>query len=377
MPFDRPTLTELRAQTAADIATQLPGADALLRFSNLGVLGDILAAGVNGHYGYLDNIAQNAVPYTATGEDLEAWAALRGVTRKPAVQAAGTVQFTGTTAIPSGANVVRSDNTAYVTTAIGTVSGSVVTASVQAVTAGAAGTLTVGQVMNLGSPVSGVLSAGAVTASTTPGADVEKFDALRSRMLGVYAAPPQGGDANDYVNWALDVSGVTRAWCAPLESGAGTVSVYFMMDVTEASFNGFPQGTNGVATSETRATAATGDQLTVANALYPLRPVTALVTAKAPGANAVSFTIAGISTATTATKAAISATIANVFLAQGSPGGVVDLSYIESAVAAISGTAGFVITAVSCSHGTVSPSGDGNITSSAGYLPTVGTITYT
>ena len=43
---------------------------------------------------------------------------------------------------------------------------------------------------------------------------------------------------------------------------------------------GFPQGTNGVAALETRDTAATGDQLAVANYLYPLRPVTPIVYAR-------------------------------------------------------------------------------------------------
>ena len=44
MPFSRPTLATLRAQAAADIASALPGADPLLRFSNLGILGDAEAA---------------------------------------------------------------------------------------------------------------------------------------------------------------------------------------------------------------------------------------------------------------------------------------------------------------------------------------------
>ena len=62
-----------------------------------------------------------------------------------------------------------------------------------------------------------------------------------------------------------------------------------MMDVSEAAHGGFPQGTNGVAGAETRDTAATGDQLAVANYIYPLRPATALVYACAPASQAVNY----------------------------------------------------------------------------------------
>jgi len=146
------------------------------------------------------------------------------------------------------------------------------------------------------------------------------------------------------------------------------VVVYVMLDGSESAFNGFPQGVSGVATNETRGIpTATGDQLAVANYIYPLQPVTALVYVYAPTAAPQNFTVSGLSSASAATKAAISAAIANVFVQYGTPlGGTVDLSYIESAIAAISGTAGFVIT---------SPSG--NITTTVGPLPTVGTITYT
>lgn len=58
MAFARPTLTELRLQVADDVNAALPGVDALLRFSNLRILSDALAAAVYGHYGYLDWISQ-------------------------------------------------------------------------------------------------------------------------------------------------------------------------------------------------------------------------------------------------------------------------------------------------------------------------------
>lgn len=395
MPFTRPTLTDLETQAAGDIATAVPGADALLRFSNLGILGRLLAALVNGLYGYLDWIARQAVPFTSTDVYLQGWAALKNVFQK-APTGAGTApgnpiqaQFTGAngTPLPNEWPLTRSDGVPYITTGEAVVAGGVVTVPLLATGTGSATTCVVGQIINLASAIAGINSAGVITAAGSPGTDLESQDDFRGRMLQAYQAPPMGGADADYLAWALAVAGVTRAWVVPLEGGAGTVSVYFMMDDAESAFGGFPQGGNGGATNETRTAAATGDQLVVANTIYPLRPVTALVSAKAPGNNGVTFTLNGIAGVSGATKTAIAAAISAVMLAQAAVGGAVDgngdalpgidVSYIESAIAAVAGTAGFVITAIACANGSVTPSPAGNITSDAGFLATLAGVTYT
>ena len=373
MPFARKTLTELRADVAQDIAAALQGADALLRFSVLKILGTVQAGLAHLHYGYLDWIAQQAVPFTATDEFLEGWAALRSVYREAATSATGTVTFPGVvgTALPVGTPIVRGDGVAYTTTAAGVVgAGGTVTVAAAADPdptglTGAFGNTDAGTVMTLGSAVAGVQSNGTAATAFTGGADLETDDSLRTRMLDAYQATPHGGAQADYINWALAVPGVTRAWCAPNGNGDGTVVVYFMMDVSESAHGGFPQGTNGVATNETRAAPATGDQLTVANALFPLRPVTALVYAVAPIQNVVNFTISGLAGSSATTQAAISAAISDVFLRDGEPGGTIDLSSIESEIAAIALTQGFVITIPA-----------GNIVCPAGSLPVLGVVTY-
>lgn len=371
MPFARPSLTDLRTQVAQDIASAAPGSDPLLRFSNLKITGDAQAALANLHYGYLDWIAKNAVPFTASSEFLEGWAGLIGITRKPATSASGSITFTGTTGtvIPAGVKVVRGDGATFTTGAGATVGGggtAVVTATADPDTTGqtgAFGNTALNTVMTLGQAIAGVQSNGMVSTVFGGGADLETDDALRSRMLFGYQNPPQGGDKNDYVQWALAVPGVTRAWCFPNQSGAGTVTVYTMWDVAEAAHGGFPQGTNGVATAEPRATAATGDQLAVANSLLNVQPVTPVVYSLAPTANPINFTISGIPVAS---RAAIPGAIAGVFLNDGVPGGSIPLAHIWSAIAAVSGVNDFVIT---------SPAVD--ITNAAGQLPTVGTLTYT
>ncbi|UPG89261.1 baseplate J/gp47 family protein [Luteibacter aegosomaticola] len=388
MPFSRPTLSDLRAQVLADIKAGLKGADSLLRFSNLNVLGTSTAGLAHLHYGYLDYIALQATPYTATDEFLEAWAALKNIYREPATAATGTATWPGQpdTVLPSGTPVARGDGYAYATTtdAVVGVDGTV-TVSIEAQLApidpvnnptgnGAAGNADAGTVLTLQAPVAGIQSTGDAASALTGGADVEKDDSLRARMLFAYQNPASGGSLKDYIRWATAVPGVTRAWCAPNGFGTGTVVVYTMFDVSEAAHNGFPQGTDGVSqfdkgpgTTGPRGTVATGDQLLVADSIIDEQPVTALVYSCGPAPNSVNFVITGLNTASVATKAAIASAIDAVFLQQGSPiaGSDVDLSSINTAIGAISGTQGFVITAPAA-----------NIPNVTGQLPVRGTVTY-
>ena len=376
MPFARPTLSDLRTQVLQDIAAAVPGSDTLLRFSNLAILGTAQAGLAHLHYGYLDWIAQQSNPFTASGEYLEAWAALKGVVRTPAGLASGTVTFTGTngSVIPLGALIVRGDAVTYVTTASGTIASGTVTIPATAVAdpaglRGAIANCAISTVLSLGNAIAGVTLAGVAATAFTGGSDLETDDALRSRMLQAYQSPSHGGSASDYVTWALAVPGVTRAWCVPHGYGAGTVLVFFMLDLAEAAFGGFPQGVNGVAAAETRDTVATGDQLALANYILPLQPVTALVYALAPTANTVNFTISGIASASAATKAAVNAAITATFAQYGQIGlgiNTVQLSLLETAIGAVPLTTGFVI---------VAPAGD--VVSASGSLPLLGTTTFT
>jgi len=384
MPFARPTLTSIKAQVAADIQASVAGSDPLLRFSVLKILGTALSGLAQLQYGYTDWVAQQANPFTATDEFLEAWAALKNVFREPATQAGlavpGQITFPGTngTPLPIGTPITRGDGVGYTTTSAGVWSGTNVTVNAVANAdpaglTGAFGNCPIGTVMTIGTSINGISSTGSVTTAFTGGADVENDDSLRSNMLQAYQNVPQGGAQKDYVTWALQVNGVTRAWCNPNGFGAGTVVVYPMLDVTEAANNGFPQGVSGVATLETRGSpTATLDLLNVANWIYPLRPATALVYIYAPTQDVINFTISGTANFSAATKSLIAAAIAGVFVLYGSPlsttpgqNGTIDLSYIESAIAAIPGTQGFVIT---------SPTA--NIVGTTGQLPTLGVITW-
>jgi uncharacterized phage protein gp47/JayE len=373
--YIRPTLSDLLNQVAQDQAAALPGSDGLLRFSNLSVLGRVQAALAHLHYGYLDYIAREAVPFTATGENLQAWGALKNVTQKPATSATGIVTLPSTSgaSLPAGSVITRGDGVLYLSTQDVTATGSTIAVPAQAQAdpsglTGAFGNCAVGTAMTLSVPVDGITSSGTVTTAFTGGADIETPDALRGRIMAAFQTTPQGGAKSDYVTWALQVPGVTRAWAVPNGFGTGTVVVFVMFDNAESANGGFPVGSDGVSANDPgpggvpRGTVASGDQLTVANYLVSLQPVTALVYVVSPVANPVPFTIKGIPAAA---QSAVRGAISNVFLRNGAPGGSIKIANVWSAIAAVSGVDDFVI---------VSPAAD--IANPAGRLPTLGAVTW-
>ncbi|HEY8685977.1 MAG TPA: baseplate J/gp47 family protein [Chloroflexota bacterium] len=375
MPFPRPTLTQLRTQAMQDIVvSDLPNADGFLRRSALRVLAWVQAGLAYLHYGFLDWISRQSTPFTATDEYLDAWAALAPtpVLREAPTFASGPAVFSGVagTVLPNGTVCTRGDLAQFITAANGTVGGGgTVTVTVTALVAGSAGNTASGAPLTLATVVPGITSLGSASAAITGGTDLELNAALKTRMLESYAAPPHGGDASDYVTWALQVPGVTRAWTPATPLVPGSVTVFFMMDESEAAFGGFPQGTNGVAALETRDTPATGDQLAVANHIYPLRPVTPIVYANAPTATTQAFTIQGLSAITAAQKTQVSDALTGLFLQKDSPLATTSIqqSDVDAAISAVSGLPSFAVTSPS-----VWP-----ITSSVGAIFTLGTVTYT
>ncbi|RKE35302.1 putative phage protein gp47/JayE [Paraburkholderia sp. BL23I1N1] len=383
MPFSRPTLSALRTQIWTDIRSAVGLTVSLLQKAVLKIVGSALAALVFGLYGYLDWIAKQAVPFTSTDEFLAGWGALKSVYLEAATQTQLTVQFTGTapTDLPAGTGVNRTaDGFAYVTMSDAVVSGTTVTVNIQAVTAGSAGNCDVGTSVSLASAVTGIQSSGTVTATARSGTDVEEQDDFRDRVMLAFQDPVQGGAQTDYVKWARNVAGVTRAWCSPNGFGAGTVVVYFMMDNAESEHAGFPQGTNGVSQFDEgpggtpRDVVATGDQLTVADAIVSQQPVTALVYACAPIENQIGFRITGVTS--TSTQTAIDGALADLMIREGAPAITIDLSDVNSAIGSVPGSSGYLIEAITSTVGSVTTTypANTNITNATGQLPVLGNV---
>lgn len=348
MSFDRPSLTDLIARIKADIESRLVDADASLRRTLLAILATVEAGAVHGLYGYLDWIADQVMPDTADTAQLERWASIWGLTRKPSASATGTISCEGTegSVIPEGTVWARADGVELVATAEAAIEGGAAVVPVEAVEAGEDGNTDEGTKLSVSTAVEGV-KAMATAGELSGGADEETDADLRSRVLSRIRQAPHGGADFDYASWALEISGVTRVWVYPREMGAGTVTVRFTSDGT--TDNGIPD-------------AATVEA--VQAYLDEQRPVTAEVYVVAPVPVDLDMTIK-LAPNTAAVQAAVEEELAAVLLDEAEPGSTILVSHLREAISVATGEANHVL---------VTPAAD--VAFGVGELPVLGVITW-
>ena len=352
MSFQRPTLAELIAQVLADIEGRLPGSDARLRRSNLGVLALAQAGAVHGLYGYLDYQAKNLHPQSADAEALEKWASLKGAERKAAAPAAGDVDFTGVdgTEIPAGTELARSDGEGFTTDALAAIAAGAATAAVTAKQGGEAGNTDAASTLTLSTPIEGVDSEAAVAAGgLTGGLDLEDLEDWRTRVLSAWASGAKNGKDGDYTDWDLENTGVTRAWDFPAYTGLGTAGVSFTLDNDAMDATIIP---NGAKVTE------------VQDYIDARRPRPSAVTVFAPVAVALNFTIQLIPN-TAAVQAAVEAELKDLIRRDGSPGGTIQVSRIDEAVSLAAGET---------DHDLTAPAAD--VVRAAGEIHVMGVVTW-
>jgi uncharacterized phage protein gp47/JayE len=231
--FTRPTLAALVARIEGAIDTRMAFASSRLPAADVAVTARAVGGTQHGLYGYLDYLSKQVVPDTADEDHLIRWANWWGVPRKAATPATGAVSFSGLsgTIIPAATLLQRTDGAEYLTLDETVVTEGSATVNVEAAEAGTAGNCAAGVVLRLAATLAGVQSAAIVgTGALTGGTDIESVDALRSRLRAYVQEPPRGGATNDWVTWAKEVPGVTRAWAYPRYVGRGTVGVAFVCD---------------------------------------------------------------------------------------------------------------------------------------------------
>jgi uncharacterized phage protein gp47/JayE len=238
------------------------------------------------------------------------------------------------------------DGVQYQTTADATFTTLTATAPVSAVVAAVAGNRATGQILSLVSPVVGVQTT-ATAGELSGGADIETDDALRARLLARIQQPPHGGASYDYTTWALEVSGVTRAWVYPAELGLGTVTVRFVRDLDVTPI---PDS---------------GEVASVQAYIDSRRPVTAQVTVVAPAAVPINFQIQGLMPSNAIVQAAVQAELRDLLLREAVPGGTILLSHIRAAISATAGETDYVLALPVA-----------NVTNTTGNMSTMGTITW-
>lgn len=373
MAFIRPTRAEIIARIQADMASQLEGADSLLRRSVLNVLAWVVGTALHLAYGFLDWIWRQRHVTQAEDEYLDTLhGSVWGVARKAASYAGGQVTFAGVNGsiVPTGTLLRRSDSVDYQTTAEGTVAGGTATVAVTAIVAGASGNAAANSTLALVSPIAGIQPASAtvVAPGLTGGADQEKDDPYRARILRRIQEPPHGGAGADYVTWALEVEGVTRAWVYPEAMGPGTVTVRFMMDDIRADQQGIPQGTydpgTGIYTGDLAAVYGYIDKRD-ATGHSIRRPVTAELFVVAPIPVALNLEISGLNPATQAVRDAVEAEMRDLLRREAYPGVTILLSHLREAIS---------IAAGENDHHLVSPIAD--VAHGVGEIAVMGAITW-
>ena len=224
MLLERPTLKQIFERTEQDLGA-----------SHLHSTRKIFSKAISGcaHllYGYARNLANNIHPLWAQGEALGEWAKIWfEAGRKPATPSKGviTVEASDAITLPAG-TAFKFENLEFRTTQDVEFSG-VKNLEVEASMPGKTRVIDPGNVLIAVQTIPNLISTAIVAEEITGGSNTETDDSLRERILDRVRNPPQGGSPQDYINWAKEVSGISRTWVAPKIEGLGTVGVAFVDD---------------------------------------------------------------------------------------------------------------------------------------------------
>lgn len=225
MPFVTPTFDEIRNDILRDIKNLNTDADIGVD-SDLYIRASAVASVATGIYQYQGWIVRQIFADTADTEFLEWHARTRGLYRKSATTASGTLTVTGEpgATAAAGYSVTRGSLTYTTTAAVTLDSDGNGTVAASYSTAGAAGNTTAITSGTFTSTPTGFDST-VVIGVMSGGTDQELDTELLARLLDIIRRPPAGGNKYDYRRWAMNVDGVTAAYVYPLRRGLGTVDV--------------------------------------------------------------------------------------------------------------------------------------------------------
>ncbi|EAO1206226.1 baseplate J/gp47 family protein [Salmonella enterica] len=339
MPYKAPGLSDLIARTEQNIEQRLPGSWPQAREKTLSALGYANAGLAAGCHEHISWVSRQIIPSDADETELLKHCQFWGVKRKQASRAADvlTVTTTGAVTIPASTRWQRADGELFISTLVAS-SGEAgkLDVTVTAVNAGIAGNTAAGVVLTLVTPLSLVMSDAVAAKGISGGADMESTGELLSRLEYRVQYPPFGGNQFDYVRWARECAGVTRAWCLPTWKGGGTVGVTFVLDNNDDIF-------------PTESDITRVDDYISGHA----DPVTGMIVGKPDGINVTTFALTRkpvdmeiyISPNTDAMQKAVKAELTTLFYNEASPGGAMAYSHINRAVSKVAGLDDFEVKA--------------------------------
>lgn len=288
--FQIPSLTDLSTRARSAFRTYLRGSDAWLKQNNISVSAKVIAGVAYEVFGFADYIAQQIFVTTADSESLDKHGAEYGMARRPAGPGYGSLLLTSTDAasVAAGGVLRRTDGVEYLALSAAAISGAgSFSVDVVAAVDGEAGNASAGTSLEAVSGVTGPVEIEVAAGGVAGGTAVEGDESFRARILFRKRNPPHGGAPADYVQWATDVSGVTRAFVERRWNGTGTVRLFVLMDNLYA---------NGIA--------PVGEIERVAEYIDGVAPAGAIVTVAAPVAKIIDVQISGISPDTTSVREA-------------------------------------------------------------------------
>lgn len=353
MPYPRPPLTSLIARARQAVQAELQDSDPTLRRSFLRALTTAQAALDHGQYGAQQWTTNQIIVLYCDADTLADQAQIYQLPQLDGTYAGGSMVVTGTngTDIPAGTEVVASNGKLYTTNADATPSGGTVTIALTAEEVGADGNQDANAVLTFTTPINGInATASVASGGLTGGADVEAIDDWRQRLLQRIGNPPGRWLTQDYVDFVEGLFPNCRAWGFPNELSTGMMSVRFVIDDGSGTASILP---------------TTGQVTTVQTALNTSTPALMPATAVAPIADVVNFTI---HSTPAAYQAAVKAELAALFSNANASGATLPLTEIVNAInQAVPAGTDWTLTA---------PSAD-VVPASNGYIPTLGTVSFT
>ena len=325
MPWSVPTLRTRREQVKDDINAHVDGADARVPNGVLRYVSDAVASQTNDLDAHLAHLVRMAMPDTAEEEFADRWANIwLPDGRKAASFATGQVTVTGQIGgtVDTGALLNWNGIDFQVVTGK-TLAATSEDVDVIALTAGAAGNADALAQFKF---LSGVTDIDALAVVAAPGfaggADQETDAELIARYIAVIQLPPHGGADFDYVYWATELPGITRAWLTQ-EMGPGTVTLRVMLDTVRAAQQGVP---------------TQADLDLVEAHIDAKRPVTVMDRfVVAPTALPLDITITELGGDTPETRLAIEDELAAMLMARATPGGTIYASWQREAISIATG----------------------------------------
>jgi len=194
----------------------------------------------HGIFGRIDYVKKQIVPGFATDPDVVAdqAASLLKTPWKEKAAGVGPCDFTGTDGvlIPANTTVQIASGVQYKTNATAQIAVGIATVDVTAMltddTTGQDTNALEGVTLTLVQPIPGINSSATVGAGgIVGGSDRETIDQVNARIRARLSSSANGSNAAQYVEWALEIPGVTRAWCFPQWLGvSGAVGLAFVRD---------------------------------------------------------------------------------------------------------------------------------------------------